>query len=296
MVTRQVSWKWGTAAVAASIAGSAINPYGWGLWVFLWQTVGLGRPDITEWQSLFAQPAGLIQWALGAVVVAVGWHRRSTFGALRFIPPVVLGLLAIKVVRLDPFFVVGAVITLGPLWAGLGPARFPLSRRPALSELLAVALIAVAGLAIVGHQTLRATACLPVESKLGLMPEPEAVVFLRNNGLHGKLLTWFDYGEYAIWHLAPQLRASYDGRRETVYSERVMGAHHRFYDGLNSAYPDEIGADYVWLPNQLPVVKLLPGRGWVPIFKGPRSIIFAREPGAFRAVAPVSGPRCFPGP
>lgn len=49
------------------------------------------------------------------------------------------------------------------------------------------------------------------------MPEREAVAFLRSNRLHGKLLTWFDYGEYAIWHLAPKLRVSLDGRRETAY-------------------------------------------------------------------------------
>lgn len=76
----------------------------------------------------------------------------------------------------------------------------------------------------------------------------------------------------------------------------MKDAHYRFYDGLNPAYPDEIGADYIWLPNQLPVVKLLPGRGWVRIFKGPRSIIFARKPGLVHDVAPLLGPRCFPGP
>ena len=100
------------------------------------------------------------------------------------------------------------------------------------------------------------------------MPEPEAVAFLRSNGLRGRLLTWFDYGEYAIWQLTPQFRVSFDGRRETVYSERVKDAHLRFYSGLNPAYPDEIGADYIWLPNQLPVVKLLPGAAGCPIFKG----------------------------
>ena len=61
-----------------------------------------------------------------------------------------------------------------------------------------------------------------------------------------------------------------------MYSERVKDAHRRFYAGLNPAYPDEIGADYIWLANQLPVVKLLPTHGWVPIFKGPRSVVFAR--------------------
>ena len=278
------------------MAGSAINPYGWGLWLFLWQTVGLGRADITDWQSIFVRPSGLIPWALAVIVIVVGWRRRRGMEALQFIPPAVLGLLALKVIRLDAFFVLAAVVMLGPLWAGLGPVHFPLSRRPVLSEVLVVALIATTGLAIAAHQALKATACLPVDSEPGMMPEGEAVAFLRSNDLHGKLLTWFDYGEYAIWHLAPRLLVSYDGRRETVYPERVKDGHLRFYKGLNSAYPDQIGADYVWLPNQLPVVKLLPARGWVPIFKGPRSVIFARSSGDFHAVAPVSGPRCFPGP
>jgi hypothetical protein len=64
-------------ADGASIAGSAINPYGWGPWVFLWQTVGVGRAGITEWQSLFAQPAGFVQCVVGAIVVGVGWRRRG---------------------------------------------------------------------------------------------------------------------------------------------------------------------------------------------------------------------------
>ena len=294
--TRRASWKWCAAAVAVSIAGSAVNPYGLGLWAFLWQTVGLDRADITEWQSVFAQPLGLIPWSVGAVVVAVGWHRRIPSRVLWFLPPVMLGFLALKVVRLDCFFVLAAVFMIGPLWAGLGPAHFRLSRRPVLSELLVVALIAITGLGIVTYQPLRAAACLPVDVESAIMPEREAVAFLRSNRLHGKLLTWFDYGEYAIWHLAPKLRVSLDGRRETAYSERVKDAHYRFYDGLNPAYPDEIGADYIWLPNQLPVVKLLPGRGWVRIFKGPRSIIFARKPGLVHDVAPLLGPRCFPGP
>jgi hypothetical protein len=75
----------------------------------------------------------------------------------------------------------------------------------------------------------------------------------------------------------------------------VKGAHLRSYSGLNPAYPDEIGADYVWLPNQLPAVNLLPKRGWVPIFRGPRSIIFARKPASYLRVRAIPAPRCFPG-
>jgi hypothetical protein len=295
-LTGRVSWKWGSLAVAASIAGSALNPYGWRLWVFLWETVGLNRRDISEWQPMLNHPPRFIIWVVGVIVLAVAWRRGGATGVLRFVPSVVLGLLALKVVRLDGFFVVAAVMMLGPMWAGLGPARLPLSRQPSVNELLVVAIMAITGLSFIGYGALKTAACLPVDTDAQVMPEPQAVKFARSNGLHGRVVTWFDYGEYAIWHLAPELNVSYDGRRETVYSERVNAAHRRFYAGLDPAYPDEVGADYVWLPNGLPVVKLLPSRGWVPIFKGLRSVIFARAPGSYVNAPSYTGPRCFPGP
>ena len=47
--------------------------------------------------------------------------------------------------------------------------------------------------------------------------------------LQGRLVVWFDWGEYAIWHFAPALRVSIDGRRETVYTDQVMQKHLNFY-------------------------------------------------------------------
>ena len=44
--------------------------------------------------------------------------------------------------------------------------------------------------------------------------------FIRDHQLRGRMVTYFDWGEYAIWHLSPRVRVSLDGRRETVYSDR----------------------------------------------------------------------------
>jgi len=128
-------------------------------------------------------------------------------------------------------------------------------------------------------------------------PEAEAITFLRENELRGRLLTWFDYGEVAIWHLAPGLRVSYDGRRETVYSERVQKAHQRFYSKTPDAgYARLLKADYIWLPHRLPVIRPLERDGWVQIFRGPQSMVLARAAGEFKQPPPWTGPRCFPGP
>ena len=43
------------------------------------------------------------------------------------------------------------------------------------------------------------------------------------------MVTFFDWGQYAIWHKPDDLRVSMDGRRETVYSERSVDLHLDMY-------------------------------------------------------------------
>src|SRR5262249_677475 len=96
-----------------------------------------------------------------------------------------------------------------------------------------------------------------------------------------RMLTWFDWGEYAIWHLADSgVRVSMDGRRETVYSDRVIRDHFAFYGNtLPEAwrYPDQIGADAIWLPRRLPVTTVLQSHGWHAVFTTNKSIVFSRD-------------------
>ena len=42
----------------------------------------------------------------------------------------------------------------------------------------------------------------------------------------------FDWGEYVLWHLSPQIKVSIDGRRETVYSDPIYAENLRFTSGL----------------------------------------------------------------
>ena len=117
------------------------------------------------------------------------------------------------------------------------------------------------------------------------------------------MVTFFDWGQYAIWHKPDDLRVSMDGRRETVYSERSVDLHLDMYlakqDGL--AYLDGLQADYVWVPKELPLAGgLTTSSEWRPVYRGARSIIFSRA-----SLVPTGTPvqegapvrcRCFPGP
>ena len=124
---------------------------------------------------------------------------------------------------------------------------------------------------------------------------------VRERELQGRLVVWFDWGEYAIWHFAPQLLVSIDGRRETVFSDQVMQKHLSFYyvPSSREAFLAETGPDYIWLPAALPVVSSLIADGWMPMFRGPRSIWLSRDASnAVPSASPLaeSGRRCFPGP
>jgi hypothetical protein len=144
----------------------------------------------------------------------------------------------------------------------------------------------------------RPLSCIEMD-RLDWLPEGEAVEFARINHLGGRMLPFFDWGEYAIWHLSPAIRVSIDGRRETTYSASQIDRHMRIYS--DRAADDEIrnlDVDFVWLPRSLQVVNRLSRLGWVPIHTGRVSVILARDPRLqLRPVPPTAERgRCFPGP
>ena len=108
--------------------------------------------------------------------------------------------------------------------------------------------------------------------------DEQAASFLRENQATGRLVVWFDWGEYVSWHFGPALKVSMDGRRETVYSAALLQAHNEFYRNGSGAreFLERLSPDYVWLPKTLPVSPMIAGWGWTPIFETERSTVWAR--------------------
>ena len=55
-----------------------------------------------------------------------------------------------------------------------------------------------------------------------------ACVFMKDHGLKGNVLGLFGWGEYLIWHLAPDSKVFMDGRYDTVYPKNVIEDYLRF--------------------------------------------------------------------
>lgn len=284
----------------ACVAATLINPYGVGLWTFLGETVGLSRPQINDWAPLLDLSAPLVVLAAVTAATAVAALAKARRGADPAYVLIVaaLGALTLRVGRIDAFFAIAVVMLLGPYLGraraaaapGAAPRR-PWRGRGALAA-GAVAVVAGAGLLLSGAAA-RVT-CVAVSDA----PEPQSTAFLARHAPRANVLTHFDWGQYAIWHLGPRLRVSMDGRRETVYSDALVRAHVRLYDDAPgaTALVARLRPDLVWLPAGLPVVASLERAGWRPAFRGRASVILARgEPRApVRARGDTSSRRCFP--
>jgi len=317
----QISWneRAGLALVGmACVAATLLNPYGIHMWQFLGETVRLGRADIEEWGSVLTYPVSLgLPWALVLTCAALAIWRAP--GTRRWLYVAVVGLLAaasFQVSRLDAFFTLAVVILLAPELVALATSfRHPsrvlprTAAAPAVSMrgVIAITVVTVVAMMIPAVKMIEPhTTCLPIGGPW--IPDTEAGRFIQANQLKGRMLTWFDWGEYAIWHFGPALQVSMDGRRETVYSDATIQAHRRFYAGDATALPyvGQLSPDYIWLPTRLPITNKLGEAGWTQVFTSAVSIVFARD-GAESFQSPAQSTtqsttmtsadrRCFPGP
>jgi hypothetical protein len=142
-----------------------------------------------------------------------------------------------------------------------------------VNRYVALAAMTIAGVLLIGGGAAVARNITCVRTGAD-QPEPELVDLVKRNRMTGRLAVWFDWGEYAIWHFAPALKVSIDGRRETVYSDGMLQKHLSFYyvPSTMNEFLSEVRPDHIWVPPHLPVVPALRAAGWVPVFTGPRSV------------------------
>jgi len=234
--------------LAASIAATLVNPHGWELWGFIAATVRMTRA-IGEWQPLWTVPALIwVPWVLA--LAAAAWlatgAARDRWRAVAVLA--MLAYAAVRVERLTPFFVVAAVMFAAPRlrrqWPSLGRADLVSGARQAVAAgVLAVGLAIV----LVGWVGRSSFSCIPVAGDWA--PDPVAARAL-DTAKPGRLVVFFDWGQFALWHWGPNLRVSMDGRRETVYSDGRLDEHAAILAGTPTgiAALGRWGAEYVWLP------------------------------------------------
>jgi hypothetical protein len=291
-----------TMLLVASIVAAAstlVNPYGPAMLGFLGDTVRPARADIVEWQPVRELPwVALGFWVIPAALAVAGVVKRGRSIPLPWLViAVALAVGSFRVARLVGFFSVAVGLLIAPYIYGLPASRGVSAAarddgREGNTWLAAAAYVAILAVAVLlfGRR-------IPADAPW--LPEPEAATFVQRHQMSGRMLTWFDYGQYAIWHLSPAIRVSMDGRRETVYSEAVRALHWEIYGNGSQALENvrRLSPDSIWLPLASPVISTLERDGWRTVFRGTRSTILTRDmqtaPEISTATVP---PRSFPGP
>jgi len=287
-------------ALVAAVVATLINPYGVGLWKFLWRTVSMNRRDIDEWWSILsAERALLVLWSTTALIAIAGvrWHGRPLRWPRTGLVAV-LALASFRVNRLDAFFAIATIMLFGQPLSRFLTRRERTSPRKELSRAFVTATVAAAmctAAAVLLRAQPESNGCV---DRASWLPEQDATDFVARNHLHGRMVVFFNWGEYVLWQFRHDLTVSTDGRRETVYSDRQINGHLELYRGTDSGltYFHQLNADYAWLPTESPAVDKLRAEGWVEIYARDRSAILARP-----SLVPAGGyivpaARCYPGP
>jgi hypothetical protein len=297
--TRHVPVPIALLPVAAFLATVA-TPYGWRLWRFVAETVRLDRSDITDWQPLFKQ------WELAQVPIAITLGLLVTVSLRRRTRPPIPWLMVCAVliygsIRISrvAFVAMPAIllITLPSLTRWSPRRNAPSNPSHRFASLVAIVPLGVAAI-VTARVVAPAFDCVWIKGPW--VADAAAVPVLRGGVDGGRIVTWFDWGEYALWHLGPRLKVSMDGRRETIYSPHMLAIHHSIYDGseAGSTWLTEQRPEYVWLKTEHRARRdWLAAHGYRIDWQSDRSWIAVRDDlPKLTGPTTVASSGCFPGP
>lgn len=269
-------------ALACTLLAMLLNPYGLRLLIFLFRLQTVVRPEISEWQPLLLMSRAGAVYAAGLAVLGAGWlwsgrARPMTLVALS----IAMAFLPLTAYRHTMLFGIAF-----PMLAGehIADAWNRWSPPPTPRFKTGLAVLTLAGALVLSSLALRHFRCIRIESTAEDTYPARAVGLLQRSGVEGNLAVDFNWGEYAIWHLAPRIKVSLDGRRETVYSEAIYQENLRFFSGIGDwgALLRRHETHMALIQRGQAVynlMKLTPG--WVLVYEDPLCGLFARADGPF---------------
>ena len=244
-------------ALTAAVLCTALNPYGLELPVYVWRELSRAHP-ITEWQPVAVGDPS--QWAFVALLLlfllTLPWVQRWRTDAWLAVVALGAAVLALRHQRHTPLF---AVCVAAPLAAHLDALARGALTQPFGSLSRAAQRLLGAGLVVLVAALAWGTVARWQRDGLTLVFAPRdypvgAVHALADTAVPLRLALPLEWGEYALWFLAPRVTVSLDGRFATVYPESVVQDNFDFFTGapgwrrLLEHYP----TDAVLLPADWP--------------------------------------------
>jgi hypothetical protein len=210
----------------AMLAVVAINPYGVRYYGYISEALAISRPDIAEWQPIWAV-ASRFPVSVGAFVASLpvlayavykrGWRRCQGLSIL-----LLFLVLSIRTNRVTMFFGL-AFLCLVPGYLKDTPAALWLDRVLRRWTSVAVPATAIVAVFLLGIAWIRKPFAVVVPG----VPTPAygphvvypvgAIDYLKRHGFRGNLMVSFAVGAYVSWKLYPEVKVSMDSRYEVAY-------------------------------------------------------------------------------
>lgn len=230
-----------TALVLAALLVTLINPYGYHLHLWLADSLRVPRPEISEWAAPRPGDSFFVPMLALIVVTIAAWlgtQRRRDWTHIVLVSLCLwqavshsrhIALFAITTGFWLPVHVESLIARIrraaGDATAGIdAPEDKPLSpgaRRMVLAG-LGVALVLLAG-----RLTMR-LGDFPVERDHYPV---NALQFMADHNLNGRLVVSFNWAQYALAALGPDVTVAFDGRFRTCYPQQVIDMHFDFLVG-----------------------------------------------------------------
>jgi len=226
------------AMLATSVAATCLTPYGVSLFGYVLTELRAPHP-LTEWQPVQLTdsahaPFLVLLLALAATLPFARTLRRRPWWAVLI---AITAAMAVRQQRHVPLFALCAAAPLADQLDAMlawlrGRSAFRLSHSAANTLALGLVALAMLQLTLLAARLWRADGGIVYaaeEYPVG------AVRFMRAQGLAGNLALPLDWGGYVLWHAAPSVKVSLDGRFATVYPPRVVDDNFAFFRGDDGA-------------------------------------------------------------
>jgi hypothetical protein len=289
-------WSHGLKLAAITVAATLatlINPYGLGEWTTVGTSVlnPVTRNAIEEWRPLLTIMIATWQWShVGVIYYLLVLGIIALFVVTIAIKPLAgdLPLVAIAAITCAAAFVSVRHVPLAVISMSL-----PITRRLGLwfnraRETRASGVRGAPGLAKRYNQGFLFVVAFLLALETGLfssrLPETTAypqgaLAFMRLHALHGNLLDDFNWGDYLIFHTAPQSKVFIDGRFDFIYPNSVVDDFFAFYfNGPGAAHVlESYPHDFVLIPPTCRAYALMTSRkDWTLLYRDQVAALFAR--------------------
>ncbi len=249
MIRRSLGWGLvRRMALMALVAGLAtlLNPYSYRLPMWLFESLGTPRPEISDWSSdqLFSM-IGLKFWALVMVAFVGLSFSRKSLDLTQLIVLLVVLWQAVSHFRHVPFFAILCGFWLGPhLDSVLERMRITSANALELGKQRWSRVASVGVLVLVGAMLTFALSgrLRHVQVDRAVFPV-DAFAYMESMGLNGRLVVTYDWAQYAIAAFCADRagsragRVAFDGRFRTCYPQSVVDMHFDFLFGEGNGVP-----------------------------------------------------------